>query len=296
MSRSDAVREEARIRDGFRCAICGYDGRDEQFRPWVVGHHLVRLGMGGSDERDTVDNVVCLCSSVEGLGLPPNRRLFLGIDGEGSCHQLVEDGHVKIANWDPETRTFDMLGMDRRPIEHDRLWCHRRVMAEKGEQITERLSVYARATDRARAEDAHELRQVFKAVDPSARSFKEYLAARGIDPRLDRDALLYGRSLSGVPWGEGVTATDYRRLLRDSGETARREFFYVRLPGEIYYRTADEEALRDTMEIGDRLLKIGKTVWGLRADRGRLIDPEGREVEVVHFADSGRTKGGDDED
>jgi len=282
MSRSSAVRDEARIRDGFRCAICGYDGRDEQFRPWVVPHHLARLGIGGSDERDTVDNVVCLCSGVDGLGLPPNRRPFLGIDGEGSCHQLIHDGHITITNLDPETRTFDVLGMDRRPIDRSRLWCNRRAEAERGEQITERLSVYARATDRARAEDAHELRQVFKAVDPSARSFKEFLAAQGIDPRLDKDARLYSKSLeSDIPWEEGVTATDYRRLLRDSGQADPREYFYVRLPGETYYRTADEQGLRDTMEIGERLLKVGKAVWGLRADRGRLIDPEGNEVEVV---------------
>ena len=52
---------------------------------------------------------------------------------------------------------------------------------------------------------------------------------------------------------------------------------------EVYYRTAHEQALREKMEFGARLYKIGKTVYGLRAEGGDLIDPEGRKVDVIHF-------------
>ena len=93
-------------------------------------------------------------------------------------------------------------------------------------------------------------------------------------------------------WPDGMSVSDYRGLLNDSGHGSAREYFSVVIPArswltgarpEIYYRTAHEQALRDTMEMGSRMYKLGKVVWGLRADGGKLIRPDGSEETVIHF-------------
>lgn len=297
MSRSQAVREEALRLDGYRCSICGYDGREEQFRPWVVPHHGVaedgrKLGMGGSDEQDNIGNVVCLCSTAPGLGLPPNRKSFFGLEHERSCHQLVEDGKILIRNFDPETRTFSVLDIERRIIPAESLWCNRRHDAEEGEQILSQLASFA-MLDSTIAERVYRLGQVVDVTDPASRTLRECLASNGLDTRrLIGAANLWEKSLEGLEWPEGMSVSDYRKLRRESGDVSMREYFYVMIPArswltgarpEVYYRTAYEQELRDTMEIGSRLYKIGKTVWGLRAEGGKLFDPSGDEVDVVHF-------------
>jgi len=298
MTRSDAVRQEVKKLDGYRCAICGYDGRDEQFRPWVVPHHGVqsrKLGMGGSEERDTVDNCVALCSTVGDLGLPPNRKPFLGLKGEGSCHQLVEDGHLVIMNWDPETRTFDLLDMERRQIPHDHIWCYRRQLAEELEPVEACIQGMYRADGRV----AYALWRLwkddaFKALDPDAKSFKAYCEARDWRTTTAVEmAETYELSIEkGFGWQDDETMRAYKKRATAAGLIGRRPYFYVKIPAkswllgarpEAYYRTSDEQALRETMNFGDRLYKIGKTVYGLRAEGGKLFDPDGQEVNVVQF-------------
>jgi len=266
------VRQEVKRLDGYRCQVCGYDGRDPQFRPWVVPHHGVaedgrKLGIGGSKEQDRVDNCTTLCSAVEGLGLPPNRKPYLGIKGEGSCHQLVEDGHIVICHFDPEMRSFKLLGMDRRRIPNELIWCHRRRDVEKGEAITTRLTAYA-LIDRDVAKDAHELKSVYKAVDPEAKSFPAYLAARGIDPRLSAAAALYAKSLEcGLEWGAQVTATDYRRQLKDAGIAEERTWLaFVFCDAEVLARleaAGDVRRVRATdnqlADLGQPCVRAGKT-------------------------------------
>jgi len=257
MSRSQSVREEALRLDGYRCQVCGAD-RDTAV---LEVHHVRPLGMGGAYTRDVVENCITLCAEH---------------------HQDVENGKRWIQEFDRDRNVFVWCDQMHKPMNIE-LWFYRRQDAERGEQITTRLSAYA-MIDKDVARDAHELRQVFKAVDPESRSFKEYLAERGIDPRLDRAAQLYSKSLDcDVRWEEGVTATDYRRMLRDAGKSDPRKYFYAKLPpGTEFYRTANEQKLRDQMDFGEKLVKIGKTVWGLRSDRGVLVDPDGNEMEVVH--------------
>ena len=314
MSRSQAVREEALRLDGYRCQICGYDGNGEQFRPWVVPHHGVaeggrKLGMGGSDEQDNVENVITLCTGLGAMGLPPNRKDFLG-PNEGSCHTMVEAGKWIIAKWkrDIESAEFkigdetsftlksgglEVLDIERRKIPHDKLWFYRRKEAEEGEQILSELSRFT-LLDKTIAESVHRLGQVVKSADPDARSLRECLASRGLlASQLLSAARLYAKSLeTHVAWPDGMSVSDYRGLLNDSGHGSQREYFYVMIPArswltgarpEVYYRTAHEQALRDTMEMGARLYKIAKTVWGLRADGGKLIRSDGSEEAVIHF-------------
>lgn len=225
MSRSDAVRQEVKRLDGHRCAICGYDGRDEQFRPWVVPHHIEALGIGGSDERDVVENCVSLCSTVDGLGLPPNRRSFLGITGEGSCHQLIHDGHIVLANWDPETRTFDVLDMERHVIPRERLWCHRRRLAEELEPIEARIQGL-HAIDGDVAADVWRLWKddAYRALEPEAKSFAAYAASRGWDVRRAAEfARLFDKGReAGFAWATGTTAADFKRELKAAGIVAER--------------------------------------------------------------------------
>jgi len=327
MSRSQAVRAEALKLDGFRCQICGYDGRDEQFRPWVVPHHGVaeggrKLGMGGSTEQDNVENTITLCSGLGALGLPPNRKDFLG-PNEGSCHTMVEAGKWVIAKWQRE-RFFrhdtnvvtgdpvigcctdaglEVFDVERRKIPHEHLWFYRRHDAEEGEQILTQLSSFA-MLDSTIAERVFRLGQVVDVTDPASRTLRECLASNGLDTRrLMGAANLWEKSFDGLEWPEGMTVSDYRKMRRDAGHGSKREWFYSMTPHPshrrklkkrgwltvkrqtvIRIRTAYEAELRDLMEKGDELEKTGKFVYGNRAEGGKLFKPGGSvEVDVVHF-------------
>ena len=297
MSRSRVVREEALKLDGYRCQITGYDGRSEEGRKQLEVHHNIPLGMGGSDERDVVENMITLHAPV---------------------HVMVETGQLVIAeferpwilervgNWMPEGESEivhhpgkfevidnqDVLGHGIGRVDHKHLWFYRRHDAEEGEQILTQLSSFA-SLDSTIAERVYRLGQVVDVTDPSSRTLRECLASNGLDTRrLIGAANLWQKSLEDMEWPEGVTVSDYRRMRREAGHGSKREWFYVKIPAkswltgarpEVYYRTAYEQELRETMEIGDRLYKLGKTVWGLRAEGGKLIRPDGVEEEVVHF-------------
>ena len=315
MSRSQAVRAEALKLDGYRCAICGYDGREEQFRPWVVPHHGVaeggrKLGMGGSTEQDNVENTITLCSGLGALGLPPNRKDFIG-PNEGSCHTMVEAGKWVIEKFErgpsaplrmladgemvdqrAERGVLEVFDVERRKIPHDHLWFYRRHDAEEGEEILSRLASFA-SLDSTIAERVYRLGQVVDVTDPASRTLRECLASNGLDTRrLIGAANLWEKSLDGLEWPEGMTVSDYRKMRNEAGHGSKREYFYVKIPAkswltgarpEVYYRTAYEAELRDTMEIGDRLYKMAKTVYGLRAENGHLMHPGGSEEPFIRF-------------
>jgi len=294
MGRSQAVRSEALNLDGFRCAITGFDGRSEEGRKQLEVHHVEKLGMGGSDERDTVENCITLHAPV---------------------HVMVQTGQLVIAEWkraygekltcDEEVLydrrvagvlevidNQDVLGHGVGRVSHDHLWFYRRHDAEEGQEILTQLSSFA-MLDSTIAERVYRLGQVVDVTDPASRTLRECLASNGLDTRrLMGAANLWEKSLDGLEWPEGMTVSDYRKMRNEAGHGSKREYFYVKIPAkswltgarpEVYYRTAYEAELRDTMEIGSRLYKIGKTVWGLRAEGGDLFGPEGNKVGVVHF-------------
>jgi len=277
VSRSRAVREEALKLDGFRCAITGYDGRSEEGRKQLEVHHVRPLGVGGSDEKDVVENCITLQAHV---------------------HVMVETGQLVIAEWDRTNGVLsvidnqNVLGHGIGKVDMSKLWFYRRHDAEEGQAILTQLSSFA-MLDSTIAERVYRLGQVVDVTDPASRTLRECLASNGLDTRrLVGAANLWQKSLEGLEWPEGMTVSDYRKMRRDAGHGSKREYFYVRIPAkswllgarpEVYYRTAHEHALRDTMDMGDRLYKIGKTVWGLRAEGGDLFDPEGNKVDVVHF-------------
>jgi len=290
MPRSQAVRDECLRLDGYRCQITGFDGRSEEGRKELEVHHVEKLGMGGSVERDVVENCITLHAPI---------------------HVWVESGALVIARWNrtvdfdarrgpdavamPELEVIDnqnVLGHGVGRVDHKHLWFYRRHDAEEGEQILSQLASFA-LLDSTIAERVHRLGQVVEATDPSSRTLRECLASKGLDTRrLIGAGNLWAKSLDGFEWPGGMTVADYRRMRRDAGLTEQREYFYVRIPAkswllgarpEVYYRTAYEQELRETMEFGDRLYKLGKICWGLRAEGGKLIRPDGEEEEVVHF-------------
>jgi len=292
MTRSDAVRQSVLARDGYRCQICGYDGRSEQYRPWVVPHHGVqegKLGMGGSEERDTVDNAITLCSSIERLGLPPDRRPFLGLGGEGSCHGLVENGHIIITNWDAGARTFDVLDIERRAVSHDRLWCYRRRLAEELEPVEARVQGL-HMIDGAVARDIWRLWKddAWKALDPEAKSFNAYAASRGWDVRrANQFARLYQEGIDeGVEWIESVTAAEFKKALKS--DRSERTFVHFLFDAglleklidqgcvKVMRATDDEIALSKGAMVGTRSGKL----WGIHSEGGELVLPSGKKLEV----------------
>ena len=249
MSRSDDVRQKCRELDGFRCALCGYDGREEQFRPWVVPHHGVaedgrKLGMGGSDEQDTVENTITLCSSLGEGGFPPNRRDFLG-GNEGSCHDMVERGHLRIVRWGrPQLLNYpemihdtdlspeygpgilEVLDVEQRVIPHDKLWFYRRQHVEQLEKSEARVQALG-MIDKDVAKDLWTLKcdDSFKELEPTATSFSQYAASRGWSSyRASMLANLYGQASD--EWPEGMSAADFKRTLKDAGKAVHQLFWY----------------------------------------------------------------------
>ena len=288
--RSQAVREEALRLDGSRCQITGADAKVGAL---LEVHHVIKLGMGGSDEKDVVENCITL---------------------EAHIHQMVESGALVIARWwrgmsytckdaiVHETHAVpavlevidnqDILGHGIGRVDHSYLWFYRRKDAEEGEQILSQLSSFA-LLDATIAERVHRLGQVVTATDPDSRSLRECLASKGLDTRrLIGASSLWAKSLKDdFAWPDGVTVSDYRRMRKDAGLVKRREFYHVKLPKgwllgarpPVWYRTAYAEELRDTMNPGDVLLGVNKFEYGYRAEGGDLYDPEGRKVDVIHF-------------
>ena len=74
--RSEAVRQEALELDGNRCQICGAQESLEV-------HHIESLGMGGSEELDTADNMITLCAG---------------------CHRVIHAGVRRVSHWDREDK------------------------------------------------------------------------------------------------------------------------------------------------------------------------------------------------
>ena len=261
MTRSDAVREEVKRLDGYRCQVCGAGAETAVLEV----HHVRPLGLGGSVERDTVENCITLC---------------------GQCHHDVTNGKRWIQIWDRAAGLFVWCDQLHKPMDVP-LWFHRRRDAERGEAITTRLTAYA-LIDRDVAEDAFELRSVYKAVDPEAKSFPAYLAERGIDPRLAKAAALYGKSREcGLEWGAGVTATDYRRQLKDAGKVEARTFLALvfrdaetvkRLvnAGDIGFMRRTDDQLAD---MGCECVRAGK-LFKISKEQGDLVLRDGTHIAV----------------
>jgi len=227
------VRQEALALDGHRCQVCGVSADTAV----IEVHHVKALGMGGSDERDTVENCITLC---------------------GKCHQDVENGKRWIQEWDRVGGVFVYCDQLHKPVA-SALWFHRRKLAEELAPIEARIQGL-HMIDGEVASDLWRLWRddAYKALDPEAPSFVGYAAARGWDARRAASmARLYdrGKELE-IDWPERMTAPDFRRQLKNAGHIEARRFLAL--------------AFRDGATV-ERLLACGDVQW-LRATDDELAE------------------------
>ena len=251
--RSEAVRQAVLARDDARCQICG-----DEFNVQV--HHVQALGMGGSEARDVPENAVVVC---------------------GGCHAKIHDGHLTIARFGGDE--FEVLDVERRRIPHERLWFHRRRLAEELEPIEARVQCLHNI-DGDVARDIARLADGFKVLDPDAPSFAAFCAARGWDShRAVRMARLYTRGQAeGVEWPAGMTAPEYHRMVKERKGEEERKFWHVvfRSEGEVrelmrrgcvrFVRASGDEVA----DMGCPAVKAGK-LFRFRSDGERLTDFDG---------------------
>lgn len=280
MTRDRAIREEVLELDGFRSQITGFDGRDIEERKLLAVHHDKRLGMGGVYSRDTIDN--CITITVKE-------------------HSWLHSSPpvITIDKWDREAGILEVT--DRKgvlleepgPVPREKLYFYRsRLKAELEQCVTAMQGVYQ--TDRARAFVLWRLwiNDNYKEIE-EATSFPAFAGSLGWPARrVDALATLYdeGRR-GGVLWPAKMTATDYRRQLRNAGKLAVRDYWHVAFrdtPTLLRLITQEDLVLkRCTSDEFDEHVKplaaIGLKVnswFKLKADKGELSGPNG---EVIPF-------------
>lgn len=263
MTRDKALREMVLSMDG-ECQICGSTEN-------LHVHHVIPLGMGGSKERDVPENMIVLCAT---------------------CHDKVHAGKLHIERWDRNAGVLAVTDQESRRIPDEKLWFYRRKLAEELQPIEARIQGLHQIDGQV-AGDLYRLweNDNYRALDPEAKSFREYSESRGWDTRRAVNLVnLYRRAQElGLEWPMGMTATDFRRELRNAGEIKERAFWYVvfepmhgisprheRSP--IIVRTDNPDALVDSLEEGEVAVRVGKW-YGLQAKDGKLIDRDGNPVE-----------------
>lgn len=269
--RSKEVREKAFEIDKNTCQICGLVCENEYMKKFLAPHHVEEVGMGGSKELDTLDNVITVC-----YGLPRGRKTILR-SGEGSCHQMLHNGELIIEEFerDGNGNIVNLAVKDKAGNQIDTWWDILK-QVEIGRQIAERLKEKS-IEDREVAHDAFILQQIFDLISPE-RSFKQYLSSEGIDSRMERLANLFARSLElGAPWPDGVSAKDYRQSLKDSGKTKERMFYHLLFKDEeTLFRLLNNGDVRITHDVDSKLsdqYPVGVRVnkwWRIKPSKGHL--------------------------
>ena len=273
MSRSEAVRQAALKRDGYRCQITGRAGPQAGGDNPLEVDHVRELGMGGSKERDVVENLI---------------TLYLPI------HRMKTEKKFFIEKWDPGRGILEISDETHHIITHDakalkrlfgveRLWFYQKKLAEELQPIEARLQ-QLHVIDGNVAADLYRLWKddAYLALDPEAKSFKDYAASRGWDTRRALELVrLYRRAEElGIEWPAGMTATDFRRELKNAGKIKRQSWWYVVFPiGSPIkiVRTDNEDELVENLESGQVAARVGKWI-GLQAKGGKLYDRNGQQI------------------
>jgi len=307
MSRSEAVRQEVLRLDDYRCQLTGSDGRRDEIILNV--HHVHRLGVGGSEALDTVENGITLFQSIH-------------MDGE---HPGVSVPTVRILHWnraDKENGLVverrDGIADEWRSWPKEELWFYQRQRAEHLELVEARIRGLS-AIEGDVAKDLWELSEGYPLLDPDAVSFAQYAAARGWSSNkatkaarafswIEKHALTWPQGLTaekvdiirladpedGQRWLDGAvdqSVADLKRLLAEEGLTLspikwyavwvpRIRWLGLRSPIRLI-RTRDEDALREGLQGSDVLARIGKiNCGGLRWDRKakKLYNRNGDEI------------------
>jgi len=254
MARDEAARQEALKRDGYQCQICGATEN-------LHIHHVNPLGMGGSGYKDVPENMITLCAE---------------------CHRKIHDGKLHIERWDLNDGVLAVTDMESRRIPDEKLWFYRRKLAEELKPIEARLQ-QLHVIDGNVAADLYRLWKddAYLALDPEAKSFRDYTESRGWDTRRALELVrLYRRAEElGIEWPAGMTATDFRRQLKNAGKIKRQSWWYVVFPIDSpikIMRTDNEDELVENLGSGQVAARVGKWL-GLQAKGGKLYDRDGRE-------------------
>ena len=258
MSRSEAVRQKVLEIDGHQCQICGATEN-------LHVHHVVPLGMGGSDERDVPENMITLCAA---------------------CHDKVHAGKLHIERWDRDAGVLAVTDQESRRIPDEKIWFYRRKLAEELQPIEARIQGLHQIDGQV-AGDLYRLweNDNYRALDPEAKSFRDYSESRGWDTaRAVRLVNLYRQAQElGLEWPAGMTATDFRRELRNAGKIPGRAFWYVifslmRVDYPRIVRTDNPDELVESLRGDEVAVRVGKW-FGLQAKDGKLLDRDGNPIE-----------------
>jgi len=269
MTHSKAIRDEVLKLDGYRGQISGFNGEDLEERGQLEVHHVTPLGLGGSEEKDTVENCITL---------------------HGKTHRLIHDGKLHIEKFDRENKileisdeTFHIITNDSKALKRllgiTALYFHNKQLFDVLSEAQERVARKVRE-EREDARDLWALRlnDSFGLMDPEAKSFSEYALGQGWSPnRASRFASLWECSESGdIKWMAGESATDYSRRLKAAGVVKPQTYWYAVLDlGSNKYRlvrTQEVDKLRESLNDGEALVRLGKFESGLRfkVDEGLL--------------------------
>ena len=311
MTRSESVRQAALKADGHRCVISGaQDGLEV--------HHWKSLGMGGSDELDTLENAVTISSEI---------------------HRQVHDGTLRIDEWDRSDSISGLLISDRfvremssgevvlrdewKRIPKADLWFYQRQRVAHLEQVEARIWGLVQIEETI-ARDLYELSEGYPLLLKASgmkedQTFPEYLSSRGVSVGRAVEAVSAYRWVfeNGLTWPSGVTAdkvdlirksvrenqqdwlgqavdesySGIREKLIEAGlrEASVRWYLFVGnliTKGNRIVRTrqAPKELIDEARKAGERLYRIAK-LETLRYERktGKLVDK--RTGEAVSFED-----------
>jgi hypothetical protein len=234
MSRNEVIRHEVLNRDGHRCQICGAEDNLEV-------DHVRPLGIGGSDERDIAENMITLCTV---------------------CHRKKHEGGLTIARWIPGAE-LEVMDVEGRRIDHSRLWFYRRQLVEKLEPVEARIQWLYQIDGKAAA-DLYELWRDdnYLALDPEAKSFREYSESRGWDTNRAMSLISTYRKAqdAGIEWDQGQTVTDVRRALKDIGidQPRKWKWLYFGKDGNRLVLRATDDEIADLTKTGGTAIRIGK--------------------------------------
>jgi len=255
----EKLKEEVRKEDGNRCQICGR-GPQEDEAILNVHHVFENRGMGSKEYVNVKENLITLCTS---------------------CHEKVHSRKFNIEKFDRENKileisdeTFHIITRDSKSLKKllgvSALYFHNKQLFDILSEAQERVARKVRA-EREDARDLWSLRlnDAFGLLDPTAKSFQDYTLSQGWSPnRASRFASLWEQSESGdIKWDVGESATDYSRRLKAAGVVKSQTFWYAILDLDHdkfrLVRTQEVDKLRESMNDGEALVRLGKFEFGL---------------------------------
>jgi len=286
MSRDAEIRRQALERDGYRCQITGY-GRTPEERERLRVHHWKRLGMGGSEERDVLDNLITLGPIIHefeihpGVSIPTKRivkwdphdeenGLIVEVRGEdGEWREMDRDGIWFVI------RQMQMVVSQRARIMAD-VWRHYDLISDAAspEQFVAGLGLDAR---QAKAEATAAIWIEDNDLDwPTGVNVRKVLLIRSAVPQVDEHLRRTAQELLD-------RAVDARMNLKPA--TVR---WYLRIGHQrafggqriTFIRSRDREAVLAKVAPDEMLVEINAFRTGIKWDRKTetLTDRQGKVI------------------